>query len=199
MLGKESVRPAFSVPSASFHPLFDRQHALRPNQPFDPGPPALNLSDLFSPFGHCGRRNLSPFVLHASTFWRPLAPRPLQPVPRYYGRSDSCRALTARQVSQDSRARPSRPFRLQPPDAPPAPLSHAIHQRAGLRHFLAGSPIAPGRIEFVILRTGHSPPVAPRPASRRRSYSRLQAGERLPEKDFHLSDRTRSQAHQPGS
>ena len=32
-----------------------------------------------------------------------------------------------------------------------------------------------GRIEFVILRTGPSPPVAPHPASRRRSYVRLQS------------------------
>ena len=55
----------------------------------------------------------------------------------------------------------------------------------------------PGRIEFVILRTDRSPPVAPHPASRRRSYIRLQAGERMPEEDFHLSDQLRSQAHQP--
>jgi hypothetical protein len=33
----------------------------------------------------------------------------------------------------------------------------------------------PGRNGFVILRTGRSPPVASHPASRRRSYSRLQA------------------------
>jgi len=40
-----------------------------------------------------------------------------------------------------------------------------------------------------------SPPAAPHPASRRRSCSRLQAGERIPEEDFHLSDQTRFQAH----
>ena len=40
-----------------------------------------------------------------------------------------------------------------------------------------------------------SPPVAPHPASRRRSYSWLQAGERIPEEDLHLSDQTRFQAH----
>ncbi|MGE0132954.1 MAG: hypothetical protein AB7U82_33155, partial [Blastocatellales bacterium] len=33
------------------------------------------------------------------------------------------------------------------------------------------------------------------PASRRRSYLWLQAGERLPGEDFHLSDGARSQAH----
>src|SRR3989442_8462701 len=54
-----------------------------------------------------------------------------------------------------------------------------------------------GRIEFVILRTGHSPPAAPPPASGRRSCIQFQAGERLPEEDFHLSDLARSQAHMP--
>ena len=44
-----------------------------------------------------------------------------------------------------------------------------------LRHRIAGSPETPGRIGFVILRTGRSPPVALHPSSRRRSYSRLQA------------------------
>ena len=55
--------------------------------------------------------------------------------------------------------------------------------------------MAPGRIEFVILRTGCSPPAALHLASRRRSCSRLQAGERLPEEDLHLSDHSRFQAH----
>ena len=51
-----------------------------------------------------------------------------------------------------------------------------------------------GRIAFVILRTDRSPPAAPHPASRRRSGSRLQAGEGVPEEDFHLSDQMRFQA-----
>jgi len=54
----------------------------------------------------------------------------------------------------------------------------------------------PGRIEFVILRTDRSPPAAPHPASWRRSCSRLQAGERMPEEDSHLSDQACFQAHQ---
>ena len=45
-----------------------------------------------------------------------------------------------------------------------------------------------GRIEFVNLRMTHSPPVAPHPASRRRSYVRLQAGVGIPGEDFHLPD-----------
>jgi hypothetical protein len=62
------------------------------------------------------------------------------------------------------------------------PLYHVVAycnagpgDRSRLRHFLAGSPKTPGRIGFVILRTGRSPPVALHPASQRRSYSRLQA------------------------
>jgi hypothetical protein len=47
--------------------------------------------------------------------------------------------------------------------------------RSRLRHYHAGSSDAPGRIGFVILRTSRSPPVAPHPASRRRSYIRLRA------------------------
>jgi hypothetical protein len=60
---------------------------------------------------------------------------------------------------------------------------------------MAGSSVAPGRIEFVILRTGCSPPAALHHASLRRSGIRLQVGERLPEEDFHLSDYARFQAH----
>ena len=60
---------------------------------------------------------------------------------------------------------------------------------------MAGSSIAPGRIEFVILRTGHSPPAALHHALLRRSCNRLQAGERLPGEDLHLSDYARFQAH----
>lgn len=57
-----------------------------------------------------------------------------------------------------------------------------------------------GRIEFVvILRMDRSPPAAPHLASRRRSCIQLQAGERLPGEDFHLSDHVRFRAHECGS
>lgn len=42
---------------------------------------------------------------------------------------------------------------------------------------------------------GRSPPVASHPISERRSYSRLQVGERVPGVDFHHSVRVRSQEH----
>jgi hypothetical protein len=61
-------------------------------------------------------------------------------------------------------------------------------RRSGLRRGEAGSPHTAGRIEFVILRTGRSLPVAPHLVSRRSSYVQLQAGERMPGEDFHLSD-----------
>jgi hypothetical protein len=71
----------------------------------------------------------------------------------------------------------------------------SLPERSGLRLCTAGSSRSAGRITFVILRTDRSPPVAPHPVSRRRSYLWLQAGERLPEEDFHLSDGVRLQAH----
>ena len=69
------------------------------------------------------------------------------------------------------------------------PLSAtAFSFKSRLRHWDAGSSRSHGRIEFVILRTGCSPPAALHHASLRRSGIRLQAGERLPGEDFHLSD-----------
>jgi hypothetical protein len=68
-------------------------------------------------------------------------------------------------------------------------------RRSRLHLVPAGSPTLTGRIEFVIPRMDRSPPAAPHPAARRRSCSRLQAGERIPEEDSHLSDQTRFQAH----
>jgi len=77
------------------------------------------------------------------------------------------------------------------------PSARRVSHFCGSRLHLtaAGSPTQTGRIEFVILRMDRSPPAAPHPASRRRSCIRLQAGERLPEEDFHLSDQVRFQAH----
>src|SRR5258705_8778220 len=78
------------------------------------------------------------------------------------------------------------------PSARPLPVSRfRFHPR------YAGSSGIPGRIEFLNVRTGRSPPAAPHPASWRRSCIRLQAGEHMPEEDLHLSDLTRSQAHIP--
>ncbi len=77
---------------------------------------------------------------------------------------------------------PHRGFRTLPqPDEPPHLSPGQIWtDRRERRHAVGGSPLASrlpdrlGRIRFVILRTGHSPPVASHPSSRRRGYFRLQ-------------------------
>src|SRR5262249_32266866 len=133
----------------------------------------------------------------------------------YYGHSDSCAAGSSRmrpmntyfvsaQVSLfDAHHLPDHSA-VNHPLAPghrfsTLPLSvtgfRSLSERSGLRLCTAGSSRSAGRITFVILRTDRSPPVAPHPVSRRRSYLWLQAGERLPEEDFHLPDDVRSQAH----
>jgi hypothetical protein len=95
-----------------------------------------------------------------------------------------------------SRDRIFRPFRLQPPDVvkgnasglvalPYRTTQGAVAVSPRPRRVIWASPLAswlattPGRIEFVILRTSRSPPVALHPASRRRSYVRLQSSDKL--------------------
>jgi len=80
------------------------------------------------------------------------------------------------------------------------PSALSLPRFIGVRfhHRATGSSGIPGRSEFVILRTGRSPPAASHPASWRRSCIQFQAGERMPEEDLHLSDLARSQAHSPG-
>ena len=122
----------------------------------------------------------------------------ITPLLHYYEASDSCPAHSTRTGLPASRHPDFPPFRLQPPHASRdgflmLPLSltgvsvPSQEPPFGLRHSLAGSPTSCGRIEFVILPTGGSPPVAFHPASWRRSYFRIQTGEHLSEEDFHLS------------
>ena len=139
-----------------------------------------------------------------STFLRSLRSIPITGLHRYYGRSDSCptgssvawrqheHRLCFEQVSllyAPELPIPPSPTTSQPLDIalaryPSARRVSLIH-RSRLHHCSAGSPELAGRIEFVILRMDRSPPAAFHPASRRRSCSRLQAGERMPEGDFH--------------
>ena len=122
---------------------------------------------------------------------------PVTALHRYYGGSDSCTPLPDVQVSllhvltlpdhsvPNHLVFPCRRFILATLFSA-RQVSHlktlclsidSGHRQNGsrLRHSLAGSPKPPGRNGFVILRTGRSPPAALHPASRRRSYSRLQA------------------------
>src|SRR5688572_25996465 len=149
---------------------------------------------------------------YSSTSLPPLAPSPLRdftatmealtPI-RPALRSLHEHRLCGEQVSlihaSDPRIIPSPTTLGLPPS-----LSHPTPQRVGLPTrvspgfaFESQARQLSGRIAFafVILRTDRSPPAAPHPALRRRSCSRLQAGEGVPEEDFHLSDQMRSQAH----
>jgi len=139
--------------------------------------------------------------LHSpSTFLRHLRSLAVTPLPRYYGRSDSCPphsetlprnvCSTCGQVSLIHAF--SLPTILSPTTGGGSALPrHATHRQveprllpdgnSGLRHCTAGSPPHAGRIEFSFLpyrgdflRTGRSPPAAPHPVLRRRSCSRLQ-------------------------
>jgi hypothetical protein len=141
-----------------------------------------------------------------STFLRSLRSIPITGLHRYYGRSDSCPVGSSVAWRQhEHRLCPEQVSLLHAPELPipPSPttgqplhialarypLACRVSRLFGSRfhHCSAGSPELVGRIEFVILRMNHSPPAAPHPASRRRSCSRLQAGERMPGGDLHLS------------
>jgi len=151
-------------------------------------------------------------ALFESTFLRSLRSISVTRLQRYYGRSDSCSPGSSGLTSMNSGSFSEQVSLINACGPPDHSVSkHLMHRcrrfstlplsatafrfRSGVRHWLAGSPIAPGRSEFVILRTGRSPPAAPHNASLRRSCICLQVGERIPEEDLHLSDHTRSQAH----
>jgi hypothetical protein len=154
-------------------------------------------ASLLSPFGHshcCCRHRSAPFE---STFLHPFAPSPLRDFfapmgaltpaqPGSSGRSSMNSGSFSEQVSlihasglldhsvSTHLMRHCRRFLTLPFS------STASRFRSRLPPCIAGSPITPGRIEFVILRTGRSPPAAPHHASLRRSCTRFQAGERMP-------------------
>ena len=188
------------------------QHAYRPHRPFDPIPlREIDVSGSPRP-GSSGHVRRSFFVRHdrcASAFLRPFAPRAL---PRFIATMD---ALTpARRLAPSFPDRSPcfthTPFRTVPsPTTLRAPVvdfaRYPSPRRASKAFFLrpsvGTSPSAsrlvgrvwPNRVR--LLRTGRSPSVASHPASRRRSYRRLQAGERILGGDFHPSERVRLQAH----
>jgi hypothetical protein len=151
---------------------------------------------------------------HESTFLRSLRSIPITRLHRYYGRSDSCSPRLFGTWSMNSASFSEQVSLIYASDLSNHSVSNhlmdrchrfhtlpfsstAFRSRSRLRLRMAGSPIAPGRIEFVILRTGRSPPAALHHTSLCRSCIRLQAGERLPREDFHLSDHLRFQAHHP--
>ena len=162
--------------------------------------------------------NCSCHVVHSSTFLHPLAP------PELPGFNATMGALTPVQAAlRTGRFRtfrnPAHERRHCPHTGLPAlrvwPSEHSVpnhltvpavaltHNPSARQAFWAsplGSRLAdrPGRNGFVILRTARSHPVALPPLSQGRSYFQIQAGVCMPEKDLHLSDQTRSQAHCQG-
>src|SRR5260370_12572885 len=182
-----------------------REHSMHFNEhqhPFDPERRVNRRhSSSLSPIRHwlwyCRHRS----VLFESTFLRSLRSAPVTELHRYYGRSDSCSlrlfgtwsmnsgsfseqvslihasGLSDHSVSKHQGSRSCRFHTL--------PLSaRAFRFRFRVRHWLAGSPTAPGRIEFVILLTHGSPPPTLHHAPLRRSGIRLHAGQPLPEEDL---------------
>jgi len=111
----------------------EHQHPFSPERSVN-----RRRSSLLSPIRHshwdCRHRS----VLFESTFLRSLRSISVTRLHRYYGRSDSCCPALRDLVRElrlfvqtglpDSRELPSRPFRLQPPDAPLSPLLHATPQ-----------------------------------------------------------------------
>jgi hypothetical protein len=141
----------------------------------------------------------SPLIPHlASTFLRSLRSRPVTALPRYYGRCDSCPSRRVTSCSTAVHPVSGQASLLTVLDLPaiPSPTTcvrsvsprHVTCRRiesrshpygsspngnSRLHHSLAGSPRYAGRIVFLIVRTGRSPPVTLHPVSRRRSYLRL--------------------------
>ena len=191
----------------SMHLCYKHQHSSGPERRVNHG-----RSSRLSPIRHSRWFRLHRSALHSSTFRRSLRSTPVTELHCYYGRSDSCLLRLFGTWSMNSGSFSKQVSLIHASSLPDHSVSNhlmdpccgfrtlplsptAFRFRFRLRHCYAGSPISPGRIEFVNLRTGRSPPAALHPASRRRSCSRLQAGEGVPEEDFHLSDQMRFQAH----
>ena len=168
-----------------------------------------------------GGRVIPSCVVHSSTFLRPFAPpelpgfvatmdslTPERPVLRAHRRTVN--AVLNRPGLLASWIKPSDHSVSNHPPSPlePGLVSVQSLPRESTLWWVAprraqaswASPIGSrlaattGRIEFVILRTGRSPRVAPHPASRRRSYVRLQSQTTIDE-DLHLADSIHLQAH----
>ena len=137
--------------------------------------------------GQCLHRPLEPPV---STFLHPFAPRAL---PRFLA---TMGVLTPGRLSSPPRSPcfACRTFLTVPPPTTPClavtafaryPSARRLSRLRRWRRRVKASPFVSrlagthGRIGFVILRTGRSPPVALHLASRRCSYSRLRAGKRF--------------------
>jgi hypothetical protein len=165
---------------------------------------SLGFSGLLSRERHCRRFWFLRFGHPASTFLHSLAPPEL---PGFLATMSAltperralrtCWAMNTRRTRSGLpalRERTFRPFRLQPPLVVPGSVCFL----PGLTAFCLVNPVCrgrtaswasplpsrlattKGRIEFVILRTGRSPPVALHPLSQGRSYYWLQNSNQTP-------------------
>ena len=198
-----------------------RQHAPCPHARFGPRPAGADLSvgsSLRSPRRprHYVRFGFLACGHGPSIFLRPLARPALPGFTATMGALTPEQAALRRPMPLAKRRRSTHEHRLEICSGLPAlrdrPSEHSIpnhltapavaftHNPSARQAFWA-SPCSgrlaerTGRIEFVILRTALSSPVALHLLSRERSYCRLQAGVCMPEEDSHLPDQTRSQAH----
>ena len=193
-----------------------RQQPCRSRRRFEPRHRRVGLSGALSPhtrYGQSVRGFFRRLELHVSTSLHPFAPPELPgfdatmgaltPARRFFvSLSGTMNAAWTRAGLSASWAWPSDHSASNHPTGPVIAFAHYPSAsrapgspRSGLRLWLAGSPHSKAESSSLALRTGRSPPVAPHPASRRRSYVRLQAGECVPEKDFHLSDQAHLQTH----
>ena len=193
-----------------------RQQPCRSLRRFEPRHVCLALSAVLSPYAryeHSSRGFFRRLELHVSTSLHPFAPPELPgfnatmgaltPARRLFvSLSGTMNSAWTRTGLSASCVWPSDHSASNHPVGPVIALTHypsasraSGSLRSGLRLNPGGSPRDKAESSSLALRTGRSPPVAPHPASRRRSYVQLQAGECVPEKDFHLSDQTRTQTH----
>ena len=183
---EEGVGPATSFDAV----LQRRHHPFRPHRRFRPRPvtrPVARFCAAFSPRGHCRRCCLRRCGRHVSTFLPPF-PRPgfAPRTSRGRDRSGTMKALTPAGLARGRQVSPLTPLCL--PSIPPPTTSCRPNVAFAVTSARSVGP-SPGlgfarhrrlaatyrRIGFVLLRAARSPPVAPHPASRRRSYLRLHA------------------------
>ena len=190
-----------------------RQHAVRPHRRFGPRPSGANFSGLLSHRWHCRRGGFRREVHSASISLRPFAPRAL---PRFLAPMDaltperpdvrgpfsdtdhrtclrpgllvSCIKPSDRSASNHLLPPPGPGLvstRSLPRGLPTAslPRDQSVVWASPFTRRLAATT---GRIEFVILRTSRSPPIALHPLSRGRSYFRLQSSNPTSTRTFTL-------------
>src|SRR5215212_2891422 len=129
-------------PLTSFDPSFEgRQHAIRPDTRFHPGPTAPSFSGLFSPYRHCRTVVFQLSVRHAIHLPVPLCSTPITALLSSYGDSDSSVSLLPDRGLPASRHTSFETILPPITQRPPSSLSHATPQ-------LDGSPLMGSRLHL---------------------------------------------------